>query len=79
MARTLSATFQVEETVAHQVVGFELCRELGRPPVLEIDVRFLGDVTPIQAVGRFAALTFGHEGEPPHAFAGVVESVTVAA
>ena len=76
MARTLTTTFQVEDLTAHEVVSFELVRELGRPPVLEIEVRFLGDVTPVNATGGVAAFVFSYGEDAPHQFMGVVESVT---
>lgn len=79
MARSLSTIFQVEDLVADEVVAFELVRELGRPPALDIEVRFAGDVTPVQAVGAFASFVFGHEGDPQHSFMGVVESASVTA
>jgi type VI secretion system secreted protein VgrG len=76
MARTLTATFEIEGVIAREVVAFELVRELGRPPVLDIEVRFSGDVSPSAAVGSLATLAFGHDATAEHTFIGVIEAVT---
>jgi type VI secretion system secreted protein VgrG len=76
VAKDLVNFFRVQEAIADRIVGFELVRELGRPPVLEIEVRFSIDLNPLDAVGSVAYLAFGRAGEPIHEFAGVVEEVT---
>lgn len=76
MAKDLVNFFRVQEAIADRVVAFELVRELGRPPVLEIEVRFTVDLSPLDSVGSVAYLAFGRAGEPIHEFAGIVEEVT---
>ncbi len=77
MARTLAVSFSIGDVFADRVASFSLVRELGRPTVLEIDVRYASDVASIQSVGNVALLSFGRGEDPPHEFAGLVEEVEV--
>ena len=57
MARTLAVSFSIGDVFADRVASFSLVRELGRPTVLEIDVRYASDVGSIQSVGNVALLS----------------------
>jgi type VI secretion system secreted protein VgrG len=69
--------FSLGDVFADRVASFSLVRELGRPPVLEIDVRYAADVGSINSVGNVGLLSFGRGDDPPHEFAGLVEEVEV--
>jgi len=77
MKKDLETSFSIEEAVADDVVGFELTRELGRPAVLTIDVRFAGDVAPENALGKPALFWFEHAGQSRHEMAGIVSEVSI--
>jgi len=76
MSRSLITYFQIDDVPADRVTSFELCRDLGRPATLEIEVRFTEDVAAEGALGKQALLQFGFDGEPQHEFVGLVQSVT---
>jgi type VI secretion system secreted protein VgrG len=76
VARNFEASFRIGENEA-RVVGFELVRELGRPPTLDVELRFPSDVGAENGLGQTGVLRFGRVGESAHEFAGIVAEVTV--
>jgi type VI secretion system secreted protein VgrG len=63
----------LDKVEAHAVVGFELSRELGRPPRASVDVRLLDFVDPQVLVGLGGSLQFGH-GTLAHRIKGTIVS-----
>jgi type VI secretion system secreted protein VgrG len=77
MARTIVTTFSIDEVEAYKVIRFEETHRLGVPAFLEVDFAFTEFHELDTIIGHKASLTYGHEGEEPRTFAGVVESITV--
>lgn len=77
MARTIVTTFNIGGLDAYKVMRFQESHQLGVPAWLEVDFAFT-DYQELEAcVGHPAVLTYGHEGEEPRTFAGIVESITL--
>jgi len=69
--------FKTEAFEAELVVGFRVESRAGVPAEAWIDCHFADAHDPEEMVGTNSLLTFGHEGEAPAAFEGIVESVSV--
>ncbi len=77
MARTIVTSFKVDDVEAYKVIRFQESHQLGVPAWLEVDIAF-PDYQELDAVvGHAAVLTYGHDGDEPRTFSGIVESVTL--
>ena len=73
MGRNLQANFDIDGVSCTRVVRFEERQRLGRPPVLDIEVRYAGYIGLSAMLGHPARLVYGFEGEATHIFTGIVE------
>lgn len=75
--RTFETAFKAGSVQAVRVLGFREVVRLGRPGEAWVTVQLDDYVDPEKLVGQGAVLVFASGSSPQHAFAGIVESVTV--
>jgi type VI secretion system secreted protein VgrG len=72
-----NAFYKTEAFEAEMVVGFRVVNRAGVPAEAWVDCHFADANDPEEMIGTNSELSFGHEGEDPVVFEGLVESVSV--